>query len=166
MTPNVIVILASALIPFLFAYLWFHKSLFGGDKWAEMSDMSAEKAATPVKPLKLLLSLVLNLFLAFGMYIFSIHEAGVFGMVGGDTELLKTGTAAAFLAEYGGDFHTFTHGIAHGIGATLFFFLPALGYVVIFEKKSAKYFFVYLGYWLITLILMSIVICLWGASPI
>lgn len=166
MSPNIIVIIASALIPFLFAYIWFHPSVFGGEKWAAMSDMSAEKAASPVKPLKLLLSIVLNLFLAFGMYLFSIHEAGVFGMVGGDTELMKTGTAAAFLNEYGGDFHTWTHGLAHGIGATLFFFLPALGYVVIFEKKSAKYFFVYLGYWLITLTLMSIVICLWGANPI
>lgn len=166
MSPNILVLLAAAFIPFLFAYIWFHEHLFGGDKWHAISDMSAEKAASAVKPLKLFLSIILNMFLAFGMYLFSIHEAGVFGMVGGDTELMKTGTAAAFLAEYGGDFHTLTHGLAHGIGATLFFFMPALGYVVIFEKKSTKYFFVYLGYWLITLTLMSIVICLWGATPI
>ena len=166
MTPNIIVILASALIPFIIAYIWFQKDLFGGSHWHSMADMSAEKSAAPVKPLKLLLSIVLNVFLAFGMYLFSIHETGVFGMVGGETELMKTGTAAAFLSEYGGKFHTVTHGIAHGIGATLFFALPFLGYVVIFEKKSAKYFFVYLGYWLISLVLMSIVICLWGAVPV
>ena len=166
MTPNFIIILASALIPFVVATIWFHKSLFGGEKWHAMADMSAEKAASPVKPIKLLLSIVLNIFLAFGMYLFSIHETGVFGMVGGEEELMKTGTAAAFLAEYGGNFHTWTHGLAHGIGATLFFVLPVLGYVVIFEKKSAKYFWVYLSYWLVTLVLMSIVICLWGANPI
>jgi len=166
MTPNILVILASGLIPFVVATIWFHKSLFGGDKWHAMADMSAQKSASPVKPLKLFLSIVLNLFLAFGMYLFSIHETGVFGMVGGETELMKTGTAAAFLAEYGGNYHTVTHGLAHGIGATLFFLLPFLGYVVIFEKKSAKYFWVYLAYWLITLTLMSIVICVWGASPV
>lgn len=166
MSPNIIVILASACIPFIFAYIWFHKSLFGGEKWHAMSDMSDEKAASPIKPIKLLLSMVLNVFLAFGMYLFSIHETGVFGMVGGNTELMKTGTAAAFLAEYGGDFHTVSHGLAHGLGATLFYVLPILGYVVIFEKKSSKYFFVYLTYWLISLTLMSIVICLWGATPI
>ena len=166
MTPNIIIIVASALIPFVVATIWFHKGLFGGERWHYLSDMSAEKAASPVKPIKLLLSIVLNVFLAFGMYLFSIHETGVFGMLGGETELMKTGTAAAFLAEYGGRFHTASHGLAHGIGATLFYVLPVLGYVVIFEKKSAKYFWVYLGYWLITLILMSIVICLWGASPI
>lgn len=164
MKPNVLVILLSALIPFVVATIWFHKSLFGGKKWHAISDMSAEKAASPVKPLKLLLSIVLNLFLAFGMFQFSIHENGIFGMVGGEAHLMTTGTAAAFLAEYGGNFHTITHGLAHGLGATLFFILPTLGYVVIFEKKSAKYFLVYLGYWLITLILMSIVLSLWGAS--
>jgi len=166
MTPNVLVILGAGLIPFFVALLWFHKSLFGGENWHNIAELSTEKAASPVKPLKLFLSIGLNLFLAFGMYLFSIHETGVFGMVGGDTELMKTGTAAAFLNEYGGDFHTFTHGLAHGIGATLFFALPVLGYVVIFEKKSAKYFWVYLGYWAISLVLMSIVICLWGANPV
>lgn len=166
MTPNIIVIVASALIPFVIATVWFYKSVFGGTHWHSMAEMSAEKSATPVKPIKLLLSIILNLFLAFGMYLFSIHEAGVFGMVGGETELMQTGTAAAFLAEYGGRFHTWTHGLAHGLGATLFYVLPVLGYVVIFEKKSSKYFWVYLGYWLVSLTLMSIVICLWGAKPI
>jgi len=166
MTPNVLVILASALIPFIVAIVWFHKSLFGGEKWHAMSDMSAEKAASPVSPIKLLLSIVLNAFIAFGMYILTIHEAGVFGMVGGDTELMKTGTAAAFLEEYGGVYHTFQHGLAHGLAATLLFVLPVLGYVVIFEKKSVKYFWVYLGYWYICLTIISVVMCLWGASPV
>jgi len=166
MTPNPLVILASALIPFFFAYIWFHKSLFGGERWHAMSDMTAEKAASPVKPVKLLLSIVLNALIAFGIYIFSVHESGVFGMVGGDTELMKTGTAAAFLAEYGGRYHTFQHGLAHGLAATLLFVVPLLGYVVIFEKKSAKYFWVYLGYWWISLTLLSIVMCKWGAVPV
>ncbi len=166
MIPNTPVVLASALIPFLFAMIWFHKNLFGGTHWHRISEMPEAKAASPVKPIKMILSLLLNVILAFGVFQFSIHELSVLGMVGGEAELAKTGTAAAFLAEYGGHFHTWTHGIAHGIGVTFFFILPALGYVVIFEKKSAKYFWVYLGYWMICTILMSIVICLWGASPI
>jgi len=163
MGPNFLVILASAFIPFFIAYIWFDKRVFGGSKWHTMAEIPEEKTS-PVKPLKLLLSIVLNVFLAFGMYTLSIHESGVFGMVGGDTQLMETGTAAAFLAEYGGRYHTFTHGLAHGLAATLFFALPFLGYVAIFEKKTAKYFWVYLGYWYISLTLMSIVICLWGVS--
>ena len=165
MTPNYLVILASALIPFAIAFIWFHKSVFGGTKWSAMSEMPAEKAATPVKTGKMLLSLLLNVLLAMGMFQYSIHENGVFGMVGGNPELMMEGTAAAFLAEYGGHFHTWTHGLAHGLGATLCFALPVLGYVVIFEKKTAKYFWVYLGYWWISLTLMSIVLSVWGATP-
>lgn len=166
MKANILVILASSLIPFVIATIWFHKSLFGAEKWHSMADMLEEKAASPVKPLKLFLSIILNVFLAIGMYQYSIHETGVFGMVGGEADLMKTGSAAAFLAEYGGRFHSITHGLAHGLGATLFYVLPILGYVVIFEKKSAKYFWVFLIYWLISISIMSIVICLWGASPI
>jgi len=166
MTPNFLVLLGSALIPFIVAIAWFHKNLFGGEKWHAMSDMSEEKASSPVKPFKLFLSIVLNFFIAFGVYILTIHESGIFGMVGGNEELMKTGTAAAFLAEYGGKYHTFSHGLAHGLAATLLFVLPVLGYVVIFEKKSAKYFWVYLGYWYISLTLMSIVTSLWGAVAV
>lgn len=166
MTPNFLVLLGTAFIPFLLAYIWFHDSVFGGKRWHAMADMSTEKTASPVKPMKLLLSLLLNALLAFGIYNFSIHEVGVFGMVGADADLMKTGSAAAFLAEYGGKFHTFSHGLAHGFAATLLYALPILGYVVIFEKKSSTYFWVYLGYWFISITLMSIVICLWGAVPV
>ena len=166
MTPNFLVLLGTAFIPFLLAYIWFHDSVFGGKRWHAMADMSTEKTASPVKPMKLLLSLLLNALLAFGIYNFSIHEVGVFGMVGADADLMKTGSAATFLAEYGGKFHTFSHGLAHGFAATLLYALPILGYVVIFEKKSSTYFWVYLGYWFISITLMSIVICLWGAVPV
>lgn len=166
MATNWLVILASALIPFFIAFIWFHKNLFGGETWHTITEMPSAKAASPVKPFKLFLSILLNALIAFGMYLLTIHESGVFGMVGGDTELMKTGSAAAFLAEYGGNFHTFTHGIAHGLAATIFFILPVLGYVVIFEKKSAKYFWVYLSYWYVSLTLMSVVISLWGATAL
>jgi hypothetical protein len=163
MTPNILVILASALVPFLFAMIWFHKNLFGGTNWNSIAEIPAEKA-NPVKPLKLALSLVLNVIIAFGVFQFSIHELAVYGMVGGDAELATTGVAGAMLAEYGGDFHTWTHGLAHGLGVAIFFVLPVLGYVCIFEKKSFNYFLVYFGYWAISLIIMSIIICLWGAE--
>jgi len=156
MTPNILIILVAALIPFIIALGWFHKSLFGGKKWHAIAELSPEKAASPVKPFRILLSLLLNVFISFGTYLLTIHESGVFGMVGGDSRLMNTGTSAAFIAEYGGRYHT---------AATILFALPLIGYVVIFEMKSAKYFWVYLGYWWISLTLMSIIHSLWSASP-
>jgi hypothetical protein len=163
MTPNILVILGASLVPFLFAMIWFQKNLFGGTNWNRIAEIPETKTS-PVSLLKLGLSLVFNVIIALGVFQFSIHELAVFGMVGGDPELLATGTAAAFMAEYGGDFHTWTHGLAHGLGVAIFFALPVLGYVTIFEKKSWKYFLVYLGFWSICLVLMSIIICLWGVE--
>lgn len=164
MGPNLLVLVGASFIPFLLAYIWFHPAVFGGDKWTQIAGMSAEKGATPVKPVKLLLSIVLNFLIAFGLFSFTVHQFSIIGLLGGNTELLKTGTAAAFLAEYGSNHLSFGHGAVHGFLATVTFALPMLGYVVIFEKKSAKYFWVYLGYWFLSLVLMSGVICQWGAQ--
>ncbi len=165
MIPNVLVLAGCALIPFLFAMVWFHKSLFGGTNWHDITEMPDSKK-TPVKPIKLVLSLLLNFMLAFGVYLLTIHESGIFGMLEGDIDAIKTGTAAAFLAEHGGHFHTWTHGLTHGLSATLLFAFPMIGYLAIFEKKSAKYFWVYIGYWYICLSLMAMAIAMWGAMPV
>ena len=140
MIPNLLVLAASALIPFLFAMAWFHPALFGGDNWIKITGMDPAIGKTPVKPLKIALSVVLNFFIAFGIFNLSVHQFHVFSLVGANTELLQTGTAAALLAEYGSNFLNFGHGMVHGFFATLVFVLPVLGYVVIFEKKEWQIF--------------------------
>ncbi len=162
MAPNFLVILATALIPLVIGYIWFSPSLFGGESWSDVADLSETKRTKSVHPLKLLLSVLFNFFLAFGLYLLCVHPSGVFGMVGGDTTALTTGTAKAFLDEYAMDHVNFGHGALHGFFATLLFALPFYGYVMIFEYKSAKYLFVNLGYWLINFILMGGILCTWG----
>lgn len=164
MTIHYFVILASALIPFFVSAVWFNKRVLGGEKWIAASEMPPEKAATPVSMGSILLSLPLNLLLAIGMFQLSVHENGVLGMLGGNAALMLEGTAAAFLEEYGGHYHTWTHGLAHGLVATICFALPVLGYVVLFGKKTKRYFWTCLGFWWINLTLMSIVLSVWGAS--
>ncbi len=162
MVPNLLVLLGCSFIPFFFAYIWFHPKVFGGDKWTAIAGLTKEQGATPVSPLKLGLSIILNFFIAFGIYCLTVHASGVFGLMGGEAEALKTGTAAAFLSEHGQNYTTFGHGVVHSIQAFICFVFPLLGYVVIFEHKSTKYLLVYSGYWLITLMLMSGIISQWG----
>jgi len=101
------------------------------------------------------------------VYTIFVHQFANFSVVGGDMELLKTGTSAAYLNEYGSTFQTFKHGAFHGLmPGTLLFVVPVLGYVTIFEKKSFKYFLVYLGYWAISLALMGGILCQWGPIPL
>jgi hypothetical protein len=166
MTPNILILALCAFIPFAVAFLWYSKPLFGGTNWNAIANLTEEQANKKVKPLQLASTLVLNFLIAFGLSQLVLHQMGVFSLVGGNAELLKTGTGAAFLAEYGGNHLTFGHGLFHGIMAAILLFVPFLGYTTIFDRKSKKYFFVNLGYWVISLGLMGGVIAVWGGVPI
>jgi len=167
MLPNFLVLVGAAFIPFFIAYAWFHPKVFGGTTWAQVAGLTTEQIDQPVKPIKLGLSILLNFFIAFGIYNLAVHQSGIFGLVGGDITALQSGTGAAFLAEYGENHLSLGHGMIHGgIQSILCFVLPILGYSVIFERKSRKYLFINLGFWIISLALMGGVICQWGAVPI
>lgn len=165
MTPNIIFLLITAFIPFVFAYLWFHPSLFGGEKWHSIAKIGGEDRIE-VSKIKLFSTLIFNFLIAFGLYNFCVHSMGAFGMVNAEIDLLRTGTGGAFMAEYGQNGLNFKHGAFHGITTTILIVVPVLAYVTIFEHKSIKYFFVYLGYWAISLMLMGGVLCQWGTTPL
>lgn len=163
MAPNFLVIALCALIPFIFAYIWFHPKAFGGDYWNKISGISSAKSNKKVKPFYLILSIFLNFFIAFGIFVITVHGTHVFSLTGPSHELMSTGTALAFMQEYGDNYTSWTHGISHGmILATVAFVVPIIGYVTIFEHKSFRYFLVYVGYWGISLTTMACIITQYG----
>lgn len=165
MVPNFLVLVASAFIPFFIGYIWYHPNLFGGDNWKRTAELTDEKFNKAISPFKMILSVVLNLFLAFGIYNLAVHTSGVFGLVGAEVDLMNSGTAKAFLDEYGHNHRSFGHGMLHGFfPGVLSFVLPVIGYVAIFERKSTKYILVTLGFWTVSMILMGGVICKWGVT--
>jgi len=165
MTPNVLIIVATALIPMVIGMAWYHPSLFG-NAWLKEAGMTAEDMKANQKPLKFLLGFICNVLLAFGLFTLITHEFSMLGLVGGDPELLKTGTGAAFLAEYGGIFSRFSHGVVHGIFATLLFAIPLIGHQCLWSGKSFKLFLLDVGFWLVCIILMSGVIAQWGGNMV
>lgn len=166
MLPNILVLIGASFIPMILGAIWFHPKVFGGDKWYDLAKLIGDERSD-VSTIKLLSTMILNFLIAFGLYNLVVHQFALFSVVGGDVELLKTGTSYAFLQEYGSTFQTFKHGAFHGLmPATLMFVVPVLGYVTIFEKKSIKYFLVYLGYWAISLTIMGGILCQWGPSPL
>lgn len=165
MTPNIIVLLATAIIPFLVAAIWFHPNIFGGETWYDVAKLHGSDRSE-VSKIKLFSTLVINVLIAFGLYNLCVHSMGAFGMVQANSELLTTGTGGAFMAEYGHNGMNFKHGAFHGFTSTLFMVVPVLAYVTIFEKKSFKYFLVYSGYWTLSLMIMGGVLCQWGASAL
>ncbi len=163
MIPNLLTLALVAFVPLVLGYIWFSESLFGGERWIQIAGINRELANKEVPLMKVIATMIPNFLIAFGLYNLIVHGSGVFGLVGGDTELLKTGTAASFLQEYGSNYLTIKHGIFHGIlPGYICFVLPVLLYVVIFERKSAKYFWVYSGYWILSLAIMGAIISKWG----
>jgi len=165
MTPNLLIILATALIPIVVGMAWYHPSLFG-NAWLKEAGMTQEDMKANQKPLKFLFGFIFNFLLAFGLFTMVTHEFSILGLVGGDPELLKSGTAGAFLAEYGGSFSRFSHGVVHGILATIVMVVPIIGHQCLWSGKSFKYFLLDVGFWLVCIILMSGVIAQWGGTLI
>jgi cytochrome b561 len=64
-----------------------------------------------------------------------------------------------FMEKYGKLYRTFKHGAFHGVLAGIFFAMPITGIVALYERRSAKYIFVHVGYWTLTMALMGGVIC-------
>jgi hypothetical protein len=64
--------------------------------------------------------------------------------------------------EYGTNFRSFKHGALHGTIMAVLFAFPILAINALFERKGAKYIFIHLGYWVITIALMGGVICGWA----
>ena len=160
MEMNVFIFFAAALVPMVTGFIWYNPKVMG-TVWMNASGMTEEKMKGANMGLIFGLSYVLSLLLAFGLSGIVIHQFGVFSLVGGDAALFSSGTAAAFMGEYGEHFRTFKHGVLHGVIAGIAIALPILGTNALFERKGFKYIAVNVGYWIITMGLMGGVLCQW-----
>ena len=167
MFPNFLVLIGVAFIPLILGYIWFHPNVFGGKTWQTLANLTDEQMNSEIKPWQLLLTILLNFLIAFGVFICTVHQTHVLGITGPDVDAFKGGVALEFMQTYGDNFQTFSHGIAHGLGICLLFFvIPILGYAVIFERKRFKYLLVNAGFWGISLVLMAGIISKWGGVPV
>lgn len=159
---NFPIVFASALIPLLVGFVYYHPKVFG-TAWMKAAGLSPDGP----KP---------NMILVFGLtYLFSvmlgvalisivIHQMGIFSTLQGNPDLADPNSPLSlmlkdFMAKYGNNFRTFKHGALHGTIAAVFFALPVFGINSLFERKGWKYFLINLGYWVIALALMGGVIC-------
>jgi hypothetical protein len=149
----------AAIVPLLIGFIYYHPKVLGG-AWMKATGLTEESMKggnmAVIFSLTLLLSYMMAIFLGISGAI--IHQAGVNSLLAeGGPELIQQGKD--FLTAAGTRYNTFKHGAFHGIIAALFFALPVLGINALFERKSGKYIFLHLGYWVITLALMGGVIC-------
>lgn len=112
------------------------------------------------------MALIFGLTYFFGLLISAslisivIHQMHIGSLYQGDENAMKEGSEMMnFLMANADKFRTFKHGALHGFIASLFFVLPIVGIISLFERKGWKYIMIHSGYWALTLMIMGGVIC-------
>lgn len=166
MMPNFAAIAASALIPMIVGFIWYHPKLFG-TAWMNLAGLTEEKMNKANMPLIFILSYVLAFMMGLAILSIVIHQGHVFSVLASTPGFRVAGSPVqtmldGFMKDYGQNFRTFKHGVLHGVIFSVLFVLPMIATGSMFERKSAKYIFINWGYWLVTIALMGGLISQFG----
>ena len=157
---NWLIVFSTALIPMVVGFIWYHPKVLG-TAWAAASGTTEEKMKNSNMLRIFGLLLLFSVMLAIPVCTMVIHQMHVYSMMMGDAQALSTPGSEihtmveGMMSKYGQNFRTFKHGALHGAIGTVFFVMPVLGTITLFERRGAKYLFIHLGYWMICLILMG-----------
>lgn len=157
------IILASALIPLLMGFIWYHPKTFG-NAWMNAAGLTEEKLKGANMALIFFLTYVFSIFLAMTMNFITIHQWSVMSLLDVNKDVNTPGSPAhtelmSILDKHGNNFRTFKHGALHGFLNDIFFVFPLLAINALFERKSWKYVWINTGYWAITFLLMGGIAC-------
>mmetsp|Transcript_12529 Transcript_12529/g.41324 ORF Transcript_12529/g.41324 Transcript_12529/m.41324 type:complete len:147 (-) Transcript_12529:13-453(-) len=141
---NWIALIIAALSTLVIGFLWYGP-LFG-KAWMKETGITEEQAQKGM-PLRFGLSVVLAFFAIFFIYVNSVVTGGI-----PPDELHGINVSR---------YHTFGHGVVHGISAALFIALPVLVTNALFEQKSFKYMLINVGYWVVTFAIMGGIVNAW-----
>ncbi|MEY3417230.1 MAG: hypothetical protein RL060_1342 [Bacteroidota bacterium] len=160
---NIIIVLAAALIPMVFGFIWYNPKVMG-NVWMKAAGLEEEKMKEANMPLIFGLSFLFSFFLAFAMQFMVIHQFHLGSILLGEEGLNDPNSALglyvkAFMENYGDNYRTFKHGAFHGFLGGFTLALPMIGTNALFERKGWKYIAVNVGYWTICMTLMGGIIC-------
>jgi hypothetical protein len=155
----------ASIIPILVGFIWYHPRVFG-KAWLKSIHSTEEDLKGRKMLLVFGLCYLFSLMLSIALMPMVIHQMHMFSVFANDATMKDPNSASSlyvknFFDLYGTNFRTFKHGAFHGALASLFFALPIIGIIALFEKKTFKYVAIHTGYWLVTLALMGGVICNW-----
>lgn len=165
MEMNFLALFLIALIPLVIGFVWYGP-LFG-NAWMKEMGFTKESLEGKNMTLTFILSYVFSLFVAMFLLPATIHQMGVYSSLAGEPGFAESSGEAFtyfqdFIANYGDRFRTFKHGAFHGILNGIFFVLPVLSIIAMFEKKSVKYVAINVGYWVVCLAIMGGLVCQYG----
>lgn len=163
MTMNFWVILGAGFVPLITGAIWY--SAIFGKSWARTVGKTEEELKKGFNaPLVFTLTVVFGILSAFQLSNIVIHQMGLFSMLVDTAGFGTEGSEVMneytnMMTKYGQNFRTFKHGMLHGFVAGITLGISIIGVTAMFERRSAKYILVHLGYWAITFMLMGGIIC-------
>lgn len=155
----------AAIIPLIIGFIWYNPRVFG-KAWLKSINKTAEEMKGGKMIVIFGLCYLLSVMLTFAIMPIVIHQMHMMSVFANDPSIKDPGSASSiyiknFFDLYGTNFRTFKHGAFHGTLAALFFVLPVIGIIALFEKRKFKYVAIHTGYWIVTLALMGGVVCAW-----
>ena len=162
---NFLAITVASIIPLLIGFIYYHPKTFG-NAWMKSTGLTEELLKKGNMPLIFGVTLLFSFMLSMMLTSMVIHQFGLTSLLQGHPDAAKEGAKIQLLLngqdiDYTNLFRTFKHGALHGVLSAIFIALPILGINALFERKSFKYIFLHLGYWVITLGIMGGIICAW-----
>lgn len=155
--------LIAAIIPLLVGFVWYHPKVFG-TQWQKEAGIKTEQMTGANMPLIFGLTFFFSILIAVMMCVISVHQLHIGSIFADTPEFSQTGTElntwyVGFMEKYGHNFRSFKHGAFHGTLAGIFFALPIIGVNALFERRSAKYILINVGYWIVSLALVGGFMC-------
>ncbi len=164
---NIPIIFLAAAIPLIVGFVWYNNTFGLGKAWMQESGLSQEDLDRNFSPVKVFgLTYFLGLLLAGALLPIVIHQMGLssmlMGVPGVEDPTSEVGKCLTFLTDnYGHNFRTFKHGAFHGTMSGLFLSLAIVGIGGLFERRTWRYIFIHVGYWVVTMALMGGVLGAW-----
>ena len=165
METNYAIVFSTALVPIFIGFIWYHPALLG-NAWMKAANVTNEQLKSGNMAIVFGVSILFGLMLSTMIPTLVIHQSGMLSMMMGEQGVpgneMSNPDFKFMYDKYGHNYRSFKHGVFHGVLSSLFFALPILGIVAMFERRGAKYIFIHLGYWVITLSLMGGIVCQWA----
>ncbi|MBK8193503.1 MAG: DUF1761 domain-containing protein [Lewinellaceae bacterium] len=134
---NWLAVAAASITPMIVGMIWYHPKVMG-TVWMKATGLKEEDM-----------------------------RAGNMGMIYGAALVLAFMLALFLMLNVTGfgqedvQFHTFKHGLGHGLMLTLLFVLPLFGTNALFEKRGWNWLLVNVGYWWVTLSIALGILSAW-----
>jgi len=153
----------TAAFPILLGAIYYNPKVLG-NAWINAAGINKDDMLDRNMIKIILLSYLFGLLLSYVLFLFCTHQSGMVQLFlhelvskESDPEITKLFTN--FMNEYGDRHRTFGHGVIHGAELMLIMSFALIGISCLNERRSLKYMWIHLGFWVICGALMSGVLC-------